>query len=133
MRAIRIYPRALSGRARCTFCASWTSRWKIHPVVLGPRHRGAVPYPRVAEEITTELDELQRFDGGPLRACYRWARWTKPDLAGDVPVGLSIDEWGRVERVTADAAAIDSDLSACLSRVLAGMRVGSATRPAAHS
>ncbi len=96
-------------------------------MVLGPRHRGAVPYPRVAEEITTELDELQRFDGGPLRACYRRARWTKPDLAGDVPVGLSIDEWGRVERVTTDAAAIDSDLGACLSRVLTGTSVGSYT------
>ncbi len=100
---------------------------EIHPVVLGPRHRGAVSYPRVAEEITTELDELQRFDGGPLRACYRWARWTQPDLAGDVPMGLSIDEWGRIDRVTADAPAVGSDLSACLSRTLTGMSVGSYT------
>jgi hypothetical protein len=100
---------------------------EIHPVVLGPRHRGAVPYPRVAEEITTELDELQRIDGGPLRACYRWARWAKPELAGDMSVDLSVDEWGRVDRVTADAAGIDGDLSGCLSRVLTGMRVGSYT------
>jgi hypothetical protein len=99
---------------------------EIHPVVVGPRHRGAVAYPRVAEEITTELDELQRLDGGPLRACYRWARWTQPGLTGDVALDLSIDEWGRVDHATA-ATATHSDLAACLSQVLTGMRLGSYT------
>ena len=96
-------------------------------MVVGPRHRGAIPYPRVAEGITTELDELQQFDGGPLRDCYRWARWARPELAGDLSVGLSVDEWGRIDRVTADSAATEGDLGACLSRVLTGMRVGSYT------
>jgi hypothetical protein len=96
----------------------------IRPAVRGPRHRGAVSYPRVAEEITTELDERQRFDGGPFRACYRWARWAKPQLSGDVTFGIRVDEWGRIDRAAAATDAVDRDLAACFSHALTGMRVG---------
>ena len=97
----------------------------IRPIVRGPRQRGAVSYRRVAREIAGELDELQADDGGPLRDCFRWTRWAKPDLAGDVAMRLRVDEWGRVAGTTVvDTPAGGADAGACLARVLDGMVVG---------
>src|SRR5437899_2309433 len=96
----------------------------IQPVTRGPRHRGAIAYRRTVEEITDELTAAQEFDGGPFRACYRWARWAKPELAGDLSIGIEVDEWGRVARVAAATDPVDADVAACFSGVLAGMRVG---------
>ena len=99
----------------------------IGPVVTGPRHRGAVSYARVAEQIVDELNESQIFHGGPFNACYRWARWAKPDLAGDLTMGIQVDEWGRIARAVAPADPIDRDLATCFADALAGMRVAQYT------
>jgi hypothetical protein len=97
----------------------------VRPVVRGPRHRGAVPYPRAAEEISDELDWMQWFHTGPLRDCYRWARWVKSDLAGDVILRVVVDEWGRLARVTPETTpAGGGDVATCFADSLVGMRLG---------
>src|SRR5262245_13734497 len=97
----------------------------VRPVVRGPRHRGAIPYPRAPEEIGDELSWTIWFGEGPLRACYRWARWAKPDLAGDVTLTILVDEWGRLTSITPAATPPGGEeVAACFAQTLAGMQLG---------
>ena len=107
----------------------------VRPVARGPRHRGPIPYPRPPAEVGYELSWLEwlskgrvlpgRLTEGPLRGCYRWARWAAPELAGDVTLDVVVDEWGRLAEVTPRAAPTGGDdAAACLAQVLKGMNFG---------
>lgn len=101
---------------------------RVEPLAFGPRiaelpRDGA---PRRLRPFERALEA--RRDA--LTACYRWARYQRPELAGDVALALAVDVWGVVTDLAVTPRMAGGDaLAGCVQDSLRGLALPQSITP----